>query len=160
MDARPLQGILRKMSKPAPRQGNVHEPPVCNYCWGEHESPKHKGPVVGCQITGSCIKHGIRQCYNCEGHSHFAGSPKCPARGINKEVDADDETQILENRTTSGTHQSRPHESRRGMRAIREKQPAIVVTDTDDTRPSTPPASTMVLSLYGKCVKKCVFSPL
>ena len=123
-------------------RGMCMNPPVCKYCWGEHESPKHKCPVVGCQITGSCIKHGIRQCYNCEGHSHFAGAPKCPARGIEKEVDADNETQALENRTTSGTHQNRPHESRRGMRAVREKKPAIVVTDTDDTRPSTPPART------------------
>ena len=116
-------------------------PKRCKYCWGEHYSKDHVCPSTGCQAPGWCIKHGIRQCINCEAHSHYAGAKGCPARGQPREIDADfDDDVEVANRTTSGTHQGRQHPDRRGLKAIQAKStPVVVISSSEPSRPSTPP---------------------
>ena len=116
-------------------------PKRCKYCWGEHYSKDHICPSTGCQAPGWCVKHGIRQCINCEAHSHYAGAKGCPARGQPREIENDfDETVEVANPTTSGTHQGRQHPDRRGLKAIKAKGPAIVISSSEESRPKTPPA--------------------
>ena len=124
-------------------------PKRCKYCWGEHYSKDHICPSTGCQAPGWCVKHGIRQCINCEAHSHYAGAKGCPARGQPREIEADfDDTVEVANPTTSGTHQGRSHPDRRGIRAIKTKEtPVVIISSPEPSRPKTPPrARTTVLA--------------
>ena len=121
-------------------------PKRCKYCWGEHYSKDHICPSAGCQAPGWCVKHGIRQCINCEAHSHYAGAKGCPARGQPREIETDfDDTVEVANPTTSGTHQGRPHPDRRGLRAIKAKSTPVITVSSSPTRPQTPPGRTTVL---------------
>ena len=115
-------------------RGMCPNPPVCKYCWGRHESPKHTCPIVGCNVIGECIKHVNRKCINCDSYDHYAGADNCPARGDPKGFNPDNPRHTVQDPTTRG-HRTQPrlhHPDRRGQKAIDQK-PAAQAADTSDT---------------------------
>ena len=115
---------------------------TCKYCFGPHRSETHKCSAPGCThpagIGRSCPQHNDRECHNCGSPSHFSGHGKCPARGLHKSVDPEDTTKALHDRTTTGVHQSRPHQSRRGGDAVKahEEKSRPSPIDKEKSRPS------------------------
>ena len=88
--------------------------PVCKHCFLAHHSDRHRCLHETCTTLGHCDLHDTRKCYNCSATSHFAGHAQCPARANPRPTDPTDDRTKLNDPTTSGKHQTRPHPSRYG----------------------------------------------
>ena len=88
--------------------------PTCKFCFLPHHSDRHRCLHDTCSTLGHCDLHDTRKCYNCSATSHFAGHDHCPARANPRSTDPTDDRTKLNDPTTSGKHQTRPHPSRFG----------------------------------------------
>ena len=88
--------------------------PICKHCFLPHHSDRHRCLHETCSTRGHCDLHDTRKCYNCSATSHFAGHDQCPARANPRTTDPTDDRTKLNDPTTSGKHQTRPHPSRFG----------------------------------------------
>ena len=86
--------------------------PVCQHCFLAHHSDRHRYLHKSCSTLGHCDLHDTRKCYNCSAISHFAVHDQCPTRTSPCPADPGDDQTKVNNPTTSGKHQTRPHLSR------------------------------------------------
>ena len=89
--------------------------PICKHCFLPHHSDRHRCLHEMCSTLGHCNLHDTRKCYNCAATSHFAGHAQCPACTNPRPTDPTTDRTKLNDPTTSGKHQTRPHPSRYGM---------------------------------------------